>query len=195
MSRSHTAFQSLPEVDVAGLYAESLEERSACAERLGSACRDAGFFYLTGHRISEALIAELLAHAAAFFALPSEQKQQLYIGKSPNHRGYVPPGEEVFYGGARDQKEAFDLCFEPAPGAAGLPLGSHPFAGPNVWPELAGFREAVTEYYRAVFELGQTLFRGFSLALGLPESFFARFVTAPPSQLRLLHYPDGPAAD
>jgi isopenicillin N synthase-like dioxygenase len=186
----HTAFQSLPVVDVAGLYSDLLEDRCRVARELGAACRDAGFFYLTGHRVMPACSRELMAQAAAFFAQSSQQKLELYIGKSPNHRGYVPAGEEVFYGGARDQKESFDLCFE-------LPNDQrdHPFAGPNVWPELPGFREAVSAYYGAVFELGCRLLRGFALALELPEAFFDRFVTAPPSQLRLLHYPPNPSPE
>ncbi len=190
---AHGAFETLPVVDVGGLYADELETRRQTARALGAACREAGFFYLTGHRVDEAVIAGLLAQAAAFFALPSEQKLAYYIGKSANHRGYVPPGEEVFYGGARDQKESFDLCFE-------LPAGvvdtrTDPFAGANVWPALPDFRQAVSRYYAAVFELGQRLLRGFALALDLPETFFDHFVTAPPSQLRMLHYPPNPAAD
>jgi len=157
------------------------------------ACRDAGFLYLTGHRVSPELIQGLRAQAAAFFAQSSEQKLAHYIGLSHNHRGYVPPGEEVFYGGARDQKEAFDLCFESPPDLEAA--RKHPFSGANVWPSLPGFREVVSDYYGAVFELGRTLLRGFALGLELPETFFDRFVTAPPSQLRMLHYPPNPGAE
>jgi isopenicillin N synthase-like dioxygenase len=64
-----------------------------------------------------------------------------------------------------------------------------------VWPALPGFRDVVARYYAAVFELGQRLLRGFALALELPETFFDRFVTAPPSQLRMLHYPANPGAE
>lgn len=191
---THTAFRALPEVDVSGLYDVDPTIRLRAARELGRACREAGFFYLLGHRISAELIARLLAHTHSFFALSAEQKFELYIGKSKNHRGYVPPGEEVFYGGARDQKESFDLCFERSDGASAIELGKNPFAGPNVWPDLPGFRESVSAYYRAVFELGQTLFRGFALAFDLPEGFFDRYVSAPPSQLRLLHYPESPEA-
>jgi isopenicillin N synthase-like dioxygenase len=99
----------------------------------------------------------------------------------------------VFYGGARDQKESFDLCFESPDGAAAAL--EHPFSGANVWPDLPGFKAAVSGYYGAVFELGRTLLRGFALALDLPETFFDRFVTAPPSQLRMLHYPPNPAPE
>jgi isopenicillin N synthase-like dioxygenase len=113
---AHSAFRTLPVVDVSGLYADELETRRETARALGAACREAGFFYLTGHRVSPQLIDRLLAQADAFFAQPSERKHEYYIGKSRNHRGYVLPGEEVFYGGARDQKESFDLCFELPPG-------------------------------------------------------------------------------
>jgi isopenicillin N synthase-like dioxygenase len=175
------------------LYEAEPAARLQAARQLGQACRDAGFFYLTGHRVADELVTRLLAQTRSFFALSTEQKSELYIGKSKNHRGYVPPGEEVFYGGARDQKESFDLCFESSDDTL-RELATNPFAGPNVWPDLPGFRESVSEYYRAVFELGRTLFRGFALAFELPEAFFDRYVSAPPSQLRLLHYPDGPEA-
>ena len=191
--KTHGAFRELPEVDVAGLYASDVEERRVAAKQLGAACREAGFFYLTGHRVSEALIEQLLRQASAFFGQTSEQKLEHYIGKSHNHRGYVPPGEEVFYGGERDQKESFDLCFESPDDD--VSLRRHPFFGANVWPALPGFRDTVSGYYAAVFELGRTLLRGFALALDLPETFFDQFVTAPPSQLRMLHYPPNPAPE
>lgn len=186
----HAAFRALPQVDVSGLYGSELTTRRRAAQALIAACREAGFFYLTGHTLAGETISELLGQARAFFAQSSSEKLGYYIGKSRNHRGYVPPGEEIFYGGARDQKESFDLCFE-----AREPTPSHPFAGPNVWPALPGFREAVSRYYDAVFELGQRLLRGFALGLELPETFFDEFVTAPPSQLRMLHYPPNPDAD
>ena len=67
--------------------------------------------------------------------------------------------------------------------------------GPNVWPDLDGFRETVNAYYESIFELGRILFRGFALALGLEEDRFVRFVNRPPSQLRLIHYPYNPEAE
>jgi isopenicillin N synthase-like dioxygenase len=189
----HGAFQALPVVDVSGLYADELEVRRASAQALGQACREAGFCYVAGHGVEEANIAGLMAAAQEFFALSDERKLEYYIGKSTNHRGYVPPGEEVFYGGARDQKESFDLCFE-LPCDAADSRRNH-FAGANVWPTLPGFREAVSRYYAAVFDLGRRLLRGFALAFDLPETFFDHFVTAPPSQLRMLHYPPNPAPE
>jgi isopenicillin N synthase-like dioxygenase len=68
-------------------------------------------------------------------------------------------------------------------------LAGTPLIGNNKWPELPGFKAAVSRYYEAVFALGRTLFRGFALALGQPEDAFESLVTCPPSKLRLIHYP------
>ncbi len=155
---------------------------------LGAAARDAGFFYVTGHGITPNTREALLAATRAFFDLPLERKLEYYIGLSPNHRGYVPEGEEVFYGGSRDRKEAFDLALD-LPADDPEVLAGTPLLGPNVWPHLPGFRQAIAGYYGSVFALGRVLLRGLSLALGLSETYFDRYVTKPPSQLRLIHYP------
>ena len=42
-------------------------------------------------------------------------------------------------------------------------------------------------------ELGRTLFRGFALGLDLPEDYFEQWLTKPPSQLRMVHYPADPS--
>lgn len=186
---NHTSFDSLPIVDVSGLRSPSPETRAATAQALGRAARDCGFLYATGHGLPAELIESLISQAKAFFALPLETKMRWYIGLSPNHRGYVPEGEEVFASGTHDRKEAFDLSYE-------LPNTdpTAPTLGPNVWPDLPGFQPAISAYYDAAFTLGRTLLHGFALALGLEETYFDRFVTQPPSQLRLIHYPYLPDA-
>lgn len=95
--------------------------------------------------------------------------------------------------GKSDLKEAFDT-------ARDLPvedkdyLAGNPLLGPNVWPYgMPGFREAVTGYYDEAMRVGDALFRAFSLALGLDEHAFSHLLAKPTSQLRLIHYPAGPA--
>lgn len=191
----HGAFERLPVIDISGLYSSRLDDRLQVAQAIGAAARDAGFFYIVGHPVGRGLRAGLVEQARRFFALPLDEKMRTYIGKSTSHRGYVPEGEEVFAGGMRDRKEAFDTGFELPPDDPDV-LAGLPMIGPNQWPQLDGFREAVSSYYRAVFALGRALFRGFALALGLPEHYFDQFIEKPPAQLRLIHYPyDGGAAD
>jgi isopenicillin N synthase-like dioxygenase len=182
---AHTAFQTLPVVNISGLYSPDLQERQRAAERLGQAAREAGFFYVTGHGMPRARVEALLACAKAFFALPLTEKMRHYIGTSTNHSGYVPEGEERF-GDAKsvDRKEAYDIGFD-APAAA----PRRPLIGPNQWPSMPRFKEDVSAYYAEAIALSQMLFRGFALALGLSEDALARRASQPPSQLRLIHYP------
>ena len=52
-----------------------------------------------------------------------------------------------------------------------------------------GFRDAVYGYYEAILALGHALFRGFALALDLPEDFFEDKIDKPMAQLRVIYYP------
>ncbi|GAA2546115.1 isopenicillin N synthase family dioxygenase [Mycolicibacterium diernhoferi] len=188
-----TDFTSIPVLDISALRDESGPGYRDAVAALGAAARDIGFAQIVGHGVDPALFDGLLERTTAFFALPEAEKQKVYIGNSTNHRGYVPPGEEVFSAGTVDTKEAFDLSFE-LPAGDPRHLAGHPLLGPNQWPELDGFREAVTAWYDAVFALSRVLLRAFAVALGEPADRFDRHVSAPPSQLRLIHYPFDPAA-
>ena len=188
------AFAKLPLVDVAGLAGDAAAQARVAGE-LGRAAREVGFLYVTGHGIAQARFDALVEAARRFFALPLEEKMRVYIGRSTNHRGYVPEGEEVYAGGTHDRKECYDLGFE-LPADDPEYLAGNPLLGPNQWPGLPGFREAVSAYYAEVFALGRAMMRGFALAMGEPASFFDAVLTRPPSQLRLVHYPfDAAAAD
>jgi isopenicillin N synthase-like dioxygenase len=188
---THTAFDTLPVVDISGLSSPDLAVRRDAAASLDRAARDAGFFYVVGHGIPQATIDGLIDRAKALFAEPEVRKMDWFIGKSPNHRGYVPIGEEG-YAGKGDLKEAFDLSFD-LPATDPDVVAGTPMLGPNVWPDLPGFKAEVGAYYAAAFALGRRLLHGFALGLGLDETIFDGFVRKPPSQLRLIHYPFNPA--
>lgn len=189
VSSPHTAFQSLPVVDVSGLYADDAGVRRQVADELGKAAREVGFLYVTGHRVEAALTDALIRLTRDYFAQPAGEKMRHYIGRSSNHSGYVPVGEEQFADAPPDTKEAYDISFDYLPEA-----GRRPMLGPNQWPDFPGFTDTVKRYYEAVFELSNRLFSGFALALGLPEDRFESLVSTPPSQLRLIHYPWTPKA-
>jgi isopenicillin N synthase-like dioxygenase len=175
-------------IDVAYLRDGTLTQQEMVVVELSRAARDVGFLYVTGHGIPAQLFDNLLEVTRAFFAQPIEKKMAVYIGKSRNHRGYVPIGEEVFYSGSKDQKEAFDLSIDLPPGDPDY-LSGNPLLGPNQWPDIRGFREAVDAYYTATLSFGRVLLRGFAAAMGEDPSAFDARVTKPPSQLRLIHYP------
>ena len=187
---THTAFTRLPVVDMSPLYSEDLSDRQQAPSVLDRAARDAGFLYLQGHGIPRRLIDGLEDATRTYFAQSLDAKMANYIGLSQNHSGYVPQGEEQFYGGSVDLKEAYDIGAE----SSSLMTRFVHQAG-NQWPDLPGFQEAVAAYYQAMLELSRTLFRGFALALALPEHAFSQHLSQPPSQLRLLHYFENPDAE
>ncbi|MEU0497389.1 2-oxoglutarate and iron-dependent oxygenase domain-containing protein [Mycobacterium sp. NPDC006124] len=188
-----TSFTSVPIVDVSGLRSSDEAERVRVAQDIGAAARDVGFFYVSGSGVDESTFDRMLAATKEFFALPLEEKMRSYIGLSRCHRGYVPIGEEGVENGVPDLKEAFDTALD-------LPVddpdyaAGNPMLGPNTWPDLPGFAEAVTEYYEAVLEVGHLLLRAFAVALEEDPDVFSRHATKTPSQLRLVHYPHNPEA-
>lgn len=185
------SFQQIPVVDISGLYSPHLADRQAVADDIARAAANVGFLYIRGHAIAPQLSQRLLARTQEFFAQPEAEKMRWYIGHSRNHSGYVPEGEEQFYGGKTDKKEAYDVSFD----LTDFTL-QRPMLGATQWPQLAGFKDDVKAYYDAVLELGGLMFRAFALALGLDEDTFVKQMKNPPNQLRLIHYPfNGDAED
>ena len=188
-----TSFTSIPVVDVSGLRSPDRAQRERVAAEIGAAARDVGFLYISGSGIGDALFDRMLAATKQFFALPVEQKMRSYIGMSRCHRGYVPVGEEGVETGTPDIKEAFDTALD-LPADDPDYLAGNPMLGPNTWPDLPGFAEAVSDYYDAVLEVGHRLLWAFAVALGEDPDVFSRHATKTPSQLRLVHYPYNPEA-
>ena len=188
-----TPFTSVPIVDIAGLRSSDPAERERVAAEIGTAAREVGFLYISGSGIDESRFDRMMAATKEFFALPVEEKMRSYIGLSRCHRGYVPVGEEGVEDGVPDLKEAFDTALD-LPADDPDYLAGNPMLGPNTWPDLPGFADAVTDYYDAVLEVGRLLLRAFAVALGEDPDVFSRHATKPPSQLRLVHYPFDPDA-
>ena len=146
------------------------------------------FFELKDIRFKLKTIENTYQIAEKFFAQRDEEKKRYYIGKSSNHRGYVPFSEKGDYPDEKDRSyEAFDLGLD-------LPkndpdyLAGNRLLGPNIWPETQGFRDIVSQYYSEISAVGQHIIACLELYLELPKGAMTRQMTKPISQLRLLHY-------
>lgn len=178
----------IPTISVSGLRTGCEKQIKRTADEIGLAARTIGFFQISDHGIDLNLIEETYQAAARFFALPDATKRQYYIGLSSNHRGYVPFTEKGDYPDETNRSyEAFDLGLDLPADDLDYRSGNR-LLGPNVWPELAGFKKTVAQYYREISALGRVICACLEVHLGLPRDALTEMMSKPISQLRLLHY-------
>jgi isopenicillin N synthase-like dioxygenase len=183
----------IPIIDFGPFLSGDAAARKAVALKIGEACRNIGFFYLTGHGVPAAMPAAVFREAKRFFALPAEQKQKIAIEKSACHRGYFALGGENLDPAkqreAGDFKEGLKIGRDLSPEHPLVKAGT-PLHGPNQWPgDLPGWKETMQGYYDALVKLGREIMHAFALALELPENHFDRWLTGPMATLGPLHYP------
>lgn len=191
----HDDFSTLPIIDVAPLAADGAEKRQVAA-KIDAACRQSGFFYVTGHGVDATLQRELQVLAREFFARPTAEKMQIDMSRGGKAwRGYFRVGDELT-SGRPDQKEGLYFGQELATDHPLVEAGT-PLHGPNLFPTApAGLRLAVLQYMAALTDLGQRLMGGIALGLGLPESDFADHGTRDPLTLfRIFNYPPPASPD
>lgn len=182
----------IPLIDVSGLLDPSPQDAGRVAAEIGAACRDVGFFYLTGHPVPLSLSGRVFAESSRFFAQPEAKKRQVLYSAAGN-RGYVPmKGEALDPGRPADLKEAFNIGLELPADDPDLIAGRR-FRAANLWPDLPGFRTTMLAYFAACHALGLALHRAFAQDLGLDPGFFDDKLDRPMAVLRLLHYPAAPA--
>ena len=183
--------QTLPVIDISPLLLGGRSTAtSEIARAIERACRDTGFFYVTGHGIASDLFARLDAASRRFFALPEAKKLEIRMSRGGRAwRGYFPVGGELT-SGKPDMKEGIYFGTELGPDhprvRAHLPLhGANLF--PSQVPELRG---AVLDYLKAVTVTAHALMAGIALSLKLDPAYFYRTYTADPTVLfRIFHYP------
>ncbi len=178
----------LPVVDVAPLVSGKGDRRAVAAE-IGRACREYGFFYVVGHGLDPQLGERLERVSREFFAQDPERKRVVRMELGGRAwRGWFPVGGELTLGSA-DQKEGLyfgaELDAEQPRVKAGTPMH-----GPNLFPDVPGFRACVLEYMDRATELGHALMEGIALSLGLQASYFHdRYTADPLILLRIFNYP------
>ena len=182
-----------PIVDVRMLTSGSARDKREAVAVLGAACRETGFFCVSGHGIDAASRAGLFAAARQFFNLSLAEKRRFSISLSPHNRGYVGMEAERLQPDAPpDRKEAFNVGLELPPDHPEI-VAQRPLRGINLWPDIPGWRNTMLDYYDRCFEIGRIIHRGISADLGLEEAYFDPKIALPAAVLRLLHYPARPA--
>lgn len=162
---------TIPVIDISALRNGNPAEIGTVAKQLGDACRDVGFFYICNHGVPEEVIADTFNSAEAFFSLPLEKKLQYSLEKhSKCFRGYSPVLSELA-DGKRNSYELMEFSVE-FPEYHPDVVAGKPMHGPNLWPDLPGYREAMTRYIDYQTSLGFDLMHGIALSLDLPPDYF-----------------------
>jgi len=187
---------SVPLIDVTAARHGDHADRVRVACQIDEACRNLGFFTVTGHGVPPPVVRDLREAAHAFFTLPLAIKRRARHPLDGTPRGYhaiagealalandeaAPPDLKEFYHvGPVDVTD--DPYFTSARGRQ--------FFLPNIWPARPeGFPEAASAYYRTMDKLVVFLMRLAALALGLEERFFDDKVARSIGTMRLNYYP------
>lgn len=179
---------TLPVIDLSGLMTGDPDDKARVASALGDAARTSGFFYVTNHGVPQDLIDAAFAASKAFHEMPRRYKMKYWSGFTTNHRGYVPLEENG--SNFPDQinfNEAWDMSYE-APADHPDYIAGWRMTGPNIWPDIPGWKDTISTYYDAVFALGLRMLDALALELGINPSELLQHITYPTSQLRLLRY-------
>jgi isopenicillin N synthase-like dioxygenase len=186
----------VPIIDLTSARQGGRAERLQVARAIDQACREIGFFAITGHGVPERLVEDLRRVAHDFFALPMAEKLAVRHPVAGTNRGYHPVGGEAL-SKANDAAAPPDLkeFFHVGPVDVGDDAyytsaeGCQHFVA-NLWPARpAGFERAATEYYRTLSELIRFLMRLAALALDVDERFFDDKVDRSIGTMRLNYYP------
>src|SRR4029077_15963709 len=129
-----TGSPALPVIDVAPLAGGTgTAAAGTVAGQIQAACRDRGFFYVTGHGVPAGLLDQLADASAEFFALPLADKLDIAMERGGRAwRGYFPVGAE-FTSGRPDLKEGLYFGAE-LPDDDPRVLAGIPLHGGNLFP-------------------------------------------------------------
>ncbi|WVZ57244.1 hypothetical protein U9M48_007651 [Paspalum notatum var. saurae] len=162
------AAYELPVVDMASLLDPELSASETA--KLGSACRDWGFFQLTNHGVDEAVMQQMKDSAAQFFSLPLESKNAVAVRRGGlqgfGHHFNGPAAASDDAGGGGDQHSA-KLDW-----AECLLLDTQPVESRNMefWPtDPPAFRDALDAYSAEMASLARRLLGFMAADLGVNQ--------------------------
>jgi isopenicillin N synthase-like dioxygenase len=191
----------VPLIDITQLRTGGPAARKKVSEEIDRACREIGFFVITGHGIPHTEIDAMRDVTRQFFTEPLADKLSIAPPRGQKGiRGFRAVGDESLsysLGEAAppDLKETFRIGHVEPGSDVYAEQARHSYYAPNLWPEKpAEFRARWTHYYRQMEELAALLMEGFAIALDLPDNFFAGKIDRHVSHLQANLYPEQPDA-
>ncbi len=181
-------FSEIPIIDLSALWSEDEQALDCLAHEFYKAYSETGFGYILNHGVPSSLVEQVFEASKQFHALPLKSKMAVELNEI--HRGFIPINTSTDVNSTLaevkkpNQSESFMMMREDELRSPGIYL-----SGPNLWPELGGFRETVTAYNDRLSELGFSLMKLVVRALNTDEQKVLPAFEKPTTWLRLLHYP------
>ncbi len=188
-------FSEIPVIDVGALQAGDQRGITQIAAEFADAYGTSGFGYIVNHGIEQALIDGVFEASRRFHALPLESKMAIELNRL--HRGFIPIDTSTDVNSSvaevkrPNQSESFMMMREDRQDSPDVIAGAY-LAGPNQWPDLEGFREALVAYHDSMADLGRRLMQVAAFAIGAEARELLPAFERPTTWLRLLHYPPTP---
>ena len=162
------------------------QPRQAAVEAIAKACRDWGFFQVTGPGVPGAEIERVIPTARGYFAQPREEKRR-NLRSRDNPWGFY---DRELTKEQRDRKEVFDI----GPDAGGMAaVEGDPFEGATPWPETTlEFERVMRSWFERMDGVADRLAELIGEGLGDSAGEMARALNpVHTSYLRLNYYPLG----
>lgn len=177
---------TIPVIDI------SPQNRPGVAAELGRACAGTGFVQITGHGVDLSLLDAVYTTIGQLAALEPVEKASLVSPTGHQFRGLV--GAKDADGHTLVESLQVNVYDGPAEAQAAGVYGRYAgYFHPNVWPAIAGFRDAWLACSESTRRLGARLMGLFALAMGLPEDHFAPVLELDVTQFGINWYPPQPA--
>jgi isopenicillin N synthase-like dioxygenase len=181
----------IPVIPFEGVRQGDATVTRAAAAAIRAACLDSGFFYLSGHGVSDAIIDAAREQAILFFRQPPEAKRRAAV--NARHRGFNALGDALMYEARKpDHKEFFSMGLD-LPEHDPDVLAGEKLRGPNNWPPgMPAFRAAMEAYYDALGACGADLMRAVAISLDVAADFFADKYRKRLQRTQAVYYPPQP---
>ena len=186
-------FDQIPVIDLTPLLIEN--DPMSVAVKILEAATDIGFFYISGHGISQDVIDQAFRVTADFFALSDVQKSTIAVNQ--HQRGWMGQGMSRLSGSkTHDLKEVFFWGAETASDDPDL-LAAKPLVAENQWPDalFPRLRSELTPYYDALCDVARHVMSALALSLDQPADRFAPSYEKPLARGQLVYYPPSTAKD
>lgn len=177
---------SIPSVNLQEFLSEDNTQKEKFIKEIGSAFENIGFVALSGHFLSDELVADLYEEIKVFFNQPQELKDSYEIEGIGGQRGYTSFGKEHAKGKKEGDLKEFWHFGQYVENDAKLEAE---YPANVMVKEQPNFNVIGEETFKMLEKTAKYVLRALALHLNLEETYFDDYIKNGNSILRPIHYP------